>query len=192
MLETLEELMSITGVTFVSVYVAISGCAIIKTSAALTYRLAVVVESFCKKKRMRGTKRRLGKKNLVSRQDSTKKERKKNLLPIVFLLLLSSSQSACLWPHCQTASGKDVRSRVYGKMKETLCYEKMDIFSSSRAFFHIRFYSRTVNAEKCFIFHRRSMRYAHQRVQLVCHPLYGMVLLQIMFLVLLDIWESIR
>lgn len=35
-----EELTRISGVTFVSVYLAISGCAIIKMSAALTYRLA--------------------------------------------------------------------------------------------------------------------------------------------------------
>lgn len=35
----LEELTRIAGVTFVSVYLAISGCAIIKMSAALTYRL---------------------------------------------------------------------------------------------------------------------------------------------------------
>lgn len=35
-----EELTRIAGVTFVSVYLAISECAIIKMSAVLTYRLA--------------------------------------------------------------------------------------------------------------------------------------------------------
>lgn len=51
----LEELTRIAGVTFVSVYLAISGCAIIKMSAALTYRLRAVVgkELSRKKKKVR-------------------------------------------------------------------------------------------------------------------------------------------
>lgn len=51
----LEELTRIAGITFISVYLAISGRAIIKMSAALTYRLAAAMVQgvFRKKKKAR-------------------------------------------------------------------------------------------------------------------------------------------
>lgn len=85
----LEELTRIAGVTFVSVYLAISGCAIIKTSAALTYRLRAVVGKGCPAR-----KRRYGS------QIETRRKKISLLFDRIFFSP-SSGQSAWFWPRCQ-------------------------------------------------------------------------------------------
>lgn len=131
----LEELTRIAGVTFVSVYLAISGCAIIKMSAALTYRLRAAVDTGLSRARKRRyepqTETRFGKK--VS-------------------LVLFDRLSFHEVPANQLGSdhvARQTRSRGVGK-DERRCCEEMDIFSSSRAFFHIEFHSHTVEEKILF------------------------------------------
>lgn len=129
----LEELTRIAGVTFVSVYLAISGCAIIKMSAALTYRLRAVVG------------KRLSRKKKEVRIFRLRQDGKKSLS-------FSIESSFHGIPANQLGSdhvSRQTRSRSVWKDERRCCGE-MDIFSSSRAFFHIEFHSHTVEGNILF------------------------------------------